>query len=118
MYPTSTSEKYVSFERDSAKRGLHVQNLSQGCLFFSALPFGISNICKVSMEGSVVPVSMSMLLSGPSTKDIYETVEIPVFYLRKLMVRLLIFLEGILIMAASIGEVTLDRDSLISLHKV
>ena len=34
------------------------------------------------------------------------------------MVRLIIFLEGILIMAASIGEVTLDRDSLISLPKV
>ena len=27
------------------------------------------------MEGSVVPVSMSMLWSGPSTKDIYKTVE-------------------------------------------
>ena len=37
-------------------RGLHVQNRSQERLFFSALASGISKICKVSMEGSVVSV--------------------------------------------------------------
>ena len=65
----------VTFEGGSAESGLHAQNWSHGCLSFSALASGISNICKVSIEGSVVSVSMSMLWSVPSTKDIYKTVE-------------------------------------------
>ena len=48
---------------------------SQGCLFSSALVSRISNICKVSMDGSFVLVPMSMLWIGPSIKDIYKTVE-------------------------------------------
>ena len=65
----------VSFEAGSAKRASHVQNWSRGYLFFSALASEISKICKGSTERSVVPVSMSMLWSGPSTKVIYKTVE-------------------------------------------
>ena len=65
----------ASFEGGSAERGLHVQNRSQGCLFFSALAYRISKISKVSMEKSVVPFPMSILWSGSSTTYIYETVE-------------------------------------------
>ena len=86
------------------KGGLYVQNRSQGCLFFSAS--GTSKICKVSMEGSVVPVPMSMVWFGPNTKDIYETAPDSGHSFEMLMVRLLLFLDDVLLMSASIEELT------------
>ena len=86
------------------KGGLYVQNRSQGCLFFSAS--GTSKICKVSMEGSVVPVPMSMVWFGSSTKDIYETTPDSGHSFEMLMVRLLLFLDDVLLMSASIEELT------------
>ena len=61
--------------KEDLQKGHHMCQIGLKYVFFSALASGISKICKGSMEGSVVPVSMSMLWSGPSTKDIYKTVE-------------------------------------------
>ena len=67
------------------------------------------------MEESDVPIAMSVPWFGPSTKDIYRIVEDSVSLLRKLMVRLIIFLNDFLILAASIEELILALENLIYL---
>ena len=57
------------------------------CIFFSALASRISKICKVLMEGSVVPVPICPCFDlDPATKIFTKLLNIPGALLRKLMV--------------------------------
>ena len=58
---TCQNWRFVSFERNSSKRKLYEQNQPQRCFFFSSLKLRISKTYVVSMEGSIIPVSMSMI---------------------------------------------------------
>ena len=69
------------------------------------------------MEESAFPVPMSVLWSGPSAKYLSRIVEDSVSLLKKLMVQLIIFLDDILILAASIEELILALESLIYLSE-
>ena len=58
---TCQNWRFVSFEGNSSKRKLYEQNQPQRCFFFSSLKLRISKTCVVSMEGSNIPISMSMI---------------------------------------------------------
>ena len=67
------------------------------------------------MKGSVLPVPLPLLWFGTSPKDIHKVDESSLSLLRKLYVRLIIFLDDILLMASSKEELTFVRDTLIYL---
>lgn len=69
------------------------------------------------MEESAFPIPMFVLWSGPSPKYLSRIVENSVSLLKKLMVQLIIFLDDILILAASIEELILALESLIYLSE-
>ena len=69
------------------------------------------------MEESAFPIPMFVLWSGPSAKYLSRIVEDSVSLLKKLMVQLIIFLNDILILAASIEELILALESLIYLSE-
>jgi len=56
-----------------AKRGLHLQNGSKGCISVSSSGQTDTEICTVSVERGTVPVSMHVLWSGTSPENIYKT---------------------------------------------
>ena len=92
-----------------------MQNRPQGCIFFSPTKFKIPKVFKFQMKGSVLPVPLPLLWFGTSPKDIHKVDESSLSLLRKLYVRLIIFLDDILLMASSKEELTLVRDTLIYL---
>lgn len=69
------------------------------------------------MEESAFPIPMFVLWSGPRAKYLSRIVEDSVSLLKKLMVQLIIFLDDILILAASIEELILALESLIYLSE-
>ena len=64
---------------------------------------------------SALPVPLPLLWFGTSPKDIHKVDESSLSLLRKLYVRLIIFLDDILLMVSSKEELALVRDTLIYL---
>ena len=107
--------RVIPVERNITGRGLNLQNRPQGCIFFSPTKPEIPKVCKFQMEGSILSVPLPLLPFGTSPKDIHKVDENSHSLLIKLHVRLIIFLDNILLMASSKEELTLARDTLIYL---
>lgn len=87
----------ISTERPSSTGRLHVQTRSEGCIFFSSIPSGISGESKVQMERENIPVSLFMVRPRTSTKSVYKTIKGTNSIDKN--VRLIIFLDDILVLA-------------------
>ena len=107
------NERVIPLERNITRRGLHVQNRPQGCIFFSPTKLQIPKVFKFEMEESVLPVPLPLLWFGTSPKYIHKVNRNSYFSVEKLYVQLIIFLDDILLMASSKEELTLARDTLI-----
>ena len=70
---------------------------------------------KFRWNGSLYQYLCLCFRLGPATRIITKLIKIPVSLLRKLNLRLIMFLDNILIMASSMDEFTLERDNLIYL---
>ena len=66
-----------SFERPFRERQFSLQTGSFRCLLFSTSSQGLTKICKISMGGETIPISLPMFRSFISTKDFYKTYENP-----------------------------------------
>ena len=78
-YRTSSCDKFEEIKQKYIIRHFKVEGLfllkevlEKG--FMQSVASRISAICKILMDGSVVPVPLSMLWSGTSNKNIYKTV--------------------------------------------
>ena len=94
-------------------RGLHVQNRTQGCIFFSPTKPKIQTVCKFQMEGLILSIFCLCFGLGPAPRIFTRLMRILIYLLRVLYVRLITFLDDILLMASSKEELTLPRETLI-----
>ena len=106
------NERVIPLERNITRRGLHVQNRPQGCIFFSPTKFQIPKVFKFEMEESVLQFLCLCFGLGPVPSIFMKLMRIPISLMRKLYVQLIIFLDDILLMVSSREELT-PRDTLI-----
>ena len=66
-----------SFERSLRERQFSLQTGSFGCLLFSTSSQGLTEICKISMGGETIPISLPVFWSFISTKDFHKAYENP-----------------------------------------
>ena len=92
-----------------------MQNRPQGYLFFSPTKLKVSKVCKFQIEGFILSVPLPLLWFGTGPRMFTKLMKIPISLLRKLYVRLIIFLDNILLMASSKEELTLARGTQIYL---
>ena len=99
--------KWKDFSAEGIALGerLNVQNRPKRCLFLSVAK---------PILAKVHTVQIVEFISLPAPRIFTKLLKIPIYLLKKLNVSL-IFLEDILIMASSIQETTLARDTLIFL---
>ena len=101
LYPSQNGGSF-SLEGNTSERELHMKDQTKRCIFFSAIKSQIPKICEFQAEKYNLSVSLPLLWPGTSM-------------MRKLNVRLIIYQDDILLMAASVEELTLERDTLIYL---
>ena len=82
-----------SNERSLAGGGLHVQDRSPRCIFYNTDKSKVQEIPQVQMGVNTVRVSLPLLRTRPSTSDIYKINEGPIALLRRLNIRLKIYLD-------------------------
>lgn len=70
-------------QRNVAKRRLHVQNRSEGCLFFSPTKPKLQKICPFSVGGEPLRVPMSVLRLGSCSSHFHKVDENTDFHIEK-----------------------------------
>ena len=100
------SEIYV------AGRGLHVQNRPDGCIIQRSSTQKSPKIRNVSLGREVVPVPVPMLWYETSSNNIHKKrLKAPISVLRHLVIRVIIYLNDLLILGNSMSQIFMARDS-------
>jgi len=101
--------------KDILQRGSNVQTRPERCLLFSSSPCKITGICSLSVGQKDLSVSLPLFWTGSKPRVFTKRMKISIAVLRRLNVRLIIFLDDILLMGSSKQELIQAKDTLIFL---
>ena len=105
------SGKFSLPPRITARERLHAQAGYERCLFFSSALTVIKEICSVFMVREFLLISLLMFRLGTSTQNHHKGLKIPVFVLRRINIRTVIYLDNMLIIRRSLEEIIMSRDT-------
>ena len=106
------NRKFTGFKINDEGKRLRVQNRLEGRLFYSTsrqiMPSFGENV--MGRESLWIPVFMYVLVSDQPS-SFYQNLESPISLLRCLNIRVLIYLDDILLMSQSIERLLVARDT-------
>ena len=83
----------------------------EGRLLLHSSGKGVSKVCKVPLERKTLPVPMPVLRVSPCPLSVFsKLLKAPTALLRRLNIRLIIYLDDILIMGQSQSEIDMARE--------
>ena len=112
---TPYSGRFASVEGSSERERFYVQGGPERCLLLRSCAQESSKISSISMEGKYLQVPVSMFRSGSSTRIFTKLLKIPIAVLRRIQIRIIIYLDDMLLMSQTINGLEIARDTLIFL---
>ena len=94
---------------------LHVQAGPKRCLLLCSSKKGIKEICTVPVGKDTLRVPLSLFWSRSSSSNIYQNLEGTISLLRRLQIRVIIYLDDMLLMSQTLEELLMSRDTIIFL---
>ena len=103
-------------QRALEARRLHVQARPERCLSLCPFEPEVKKICTISMVWEFIRVFMPYAFGlGPVPRIFTKLLKIPISILRRINIRIIIYLDDMLLMGSTIEEVLMGRDTLIYL---
>ena len=107
--------KFADFKICDEGKRLHVQNRFEGQLFYSTSRQIMSSSSEVFMGRESLQISVSLFGLGPAPRVFTKILKVPISLLRRLNIRILIYLDDMLLMSQSIERLLVARDTVIFL---
>ena len=113
--PLSTLQdgSFALCEVHVAARRLHVQIRHEGCLLFVSLTQKLQGQSSFSMVREALRIPLSVFWLRTSPKNFYQ--KVPISLIRRLNIRIVIYLDDMLLLGRSIKEVLIATDTAIFL---
>ena len=92
---------------------LHVQAGYERCLFFSSTASVIKELCFVLWSGNLYEFLCLCFGLGPTSRIFKKLLKIPMSVLRRINIRIVIYLDYMFIMGQKMQESVLSRDTVI-----
>ena len=108
--------RFALLEIPSRKKRFFLQDRSERCLFLSATMHELKKVCEIFLIGKSLRVSLPLFWIRACPQDIFKTIKGTNIALpRRLNIRLVIFVDDILLMGRRLEEIVMSRDTLIFL---
>jgi len=109
--------RVTSTEGNAQRGGLSLQNRSQRCIFFGPSVSETPKIYMFPMRRSTLRIPLSLFWPGVGTRIFTKLLKIPISILRRLNIRIIIYLDDMLLMRSTIEGFHMAKDTLIFLYK-
>ena len=106
--------RFALFEIPYREKNLSLQNRSERCLFLSATVHELKKVCEIFLVGKSLRASLPSFWIGTCSEDI-KLLKLPIALLRWLNIRLVIYLDDILLMGKTLEEILMSQGTLIFL---
>ena len=106
--------RFASVEGSSERERFYVQGGPERCLLLRSCAQESSKISSISMEVKYLQVPVSMFRSGSSTRIFTKLLKIPIAVLRRIQIRIIIYLDDMLLMSQTINGLEIARDFFIA----
>ena len=93
-------------------RGQNVQDRPEGCILFNPLVSETQEVCQIPVENPSIRVLLPLLRAFSSSSGLYKVIKSPYLSPEKLNVRIIIYLDDMLLMASSLEDLLMARDTL------
>ena len=104
-----------STKRFITGRRVPVQARPKGCIFLNSNERTVKKICPFPLERDSVGVPLYELRPRSSPLYSHKTFEIPIALLRRINIRLIIFLNTLLVVGKTVEETKMNRDTMVFL---
>ena len=92
-----------------------IQDRYEAGIFFSFPQQKLSKVCQISMVRQPIRISLSMLGLRPAPRIFTKLLKVPIALLRRVNIRIIIYLDDMLLMGRTLPEILMARDTLIFL---
>ena len=113
--PIFQNRGYVLSQGTFSERGLPVETEHEGWIFLSTSPSIVKEVSAFSMGKKSLRVPVPMLWAGPSPKYFNKLLKVPISMLRRINIRIIIYLRDMLLMGATVEEILMSRNTVIFL---
>lgn len=107
--------RFTSCEGNVATKQLHVQNRSERCIFQYSIVSRVKEIRSVSLARKHVRVPMPLFRLRTCSSNIYTLLRIPIAILRRINIRIIVYLDDMLLINQTVEGVKMAKDPLIYL---
>ena len=105
--------RFTLLEIPSRGKRFYLQDRSERCLFLSATVHELKKVCEICLVGKS---SLCLCFGlGPVPRIFSKLLQVPIALSRRLNIRLVIYLDNILLMGRTLEEILMSRDTLIFL---
>ena len=90
-----------------------MQDRPEGCISYNPPVSEIQKVCQIPVERPSIRVLLPLLRAFSSSSGFTMLLKVPISLLKKLHVRIIIYLNDMLLMASSLEDLLMARDTLI-----
>ena len=110
------NERFAKTEILVAKRRLLLRPRFKRCIFFGSLGKKLKSICSFRFVRKLVRVPLTLVWFGTNTTKLFtKLLKVPMTILRKMNIKMIIYLDGMLLIGHSLDEIIMSRDTVIFL---